>query len=211
MGRVSSLSAYYSGMQVLLTEQGFYDLTYRYFQKAASEGVVYAEVFFDPQAHTSRGVDFETVISGIHRAQKDARQELGIESGLIMCFLRDMSAESAMEHLHMSLSYKHWIIGVGLDSDERENPPSKFAEVFFEARKHGFRLTMHCDVNQQDSLLHTRECLDQIGVDRLIMVSMCLKTKSCAWIWCIGGLVLPSVRFLTITWCNPLPPKRSEV
>ena len=163
----SFLSAYYSGMQVLLTEQDFYDLTCRYFQKAASEGVVYAEVFFDPQAHTSRGVDFETVISGIHRAQKDARQELGIESGLIMCFLRDMSAESAMEHLHMSLPYKHWIIGVGLDSDERDNPPSKFAEVFIEARKHGFRLTMHCDVNQQDSLLHIRECLDKIGVDRI--------------------------------------------
>ncbi len=211
MGRVSSLSAYYSGMQVLLTEQDFYDLTYRYFQKAASEGVVYAEVFFDPQAHPSRGVDFETVISGIHRAQKDARQELGIESGLIMCFLRDMSAESAMEHLHMSLSYKHWIIGVGLDSDERENPPSKFAEVFFEARKHGFRLTMHCDVNQQDSLLHIRECLDQIGVDRIDHGVNVLEDEELCLDLVHRGIGLPSVRFLTITWCNPLPPKRSEV
>lgn len=163
----SFLKIYYAGMHVLQTEQDFYELTWRYFEKAKSQNIVYVEPFFDPQGHTSRGVAFETVISGIHKAQIDAKEKLGVDSQLILCFLRDMSAESAMEHLQMALPYKEWIIGVGLDSDEKDNPPSKFAGVFAKARQAGFNLTMHCDVHQKDIHDHIRECVDLIGVDRI--------------------------------------------
>lgn len=163
----SFLNFYYAAMHALQTEQDFYELTYAYFEKAAAENVVYVEPFFDPQGHTSRGITFETLINGIHRAQLDAETNLGVKSNLIMCFLRDLSAESAMEHLEMSLAYKDWIIGVGLDSDEKDNPPSKFAKVFSKARAEGYRLTMHCDVNQKDIVGHLWECLDLINVDRI--------------------------------------------
>jgi adenosine deaminase len=163
----SFLKIYYAAMQVLQTEQDFYDLAYAYFAKAAAENIVYVEPFFDPQGHTSRGIDFATIINGIHRAQLDAATTLGVQSNLILCFLRDMSAESAMQHLALALPYKDWLIGIGLDSDEKGNPPSKFAEVFARARKEGFKLTMHCDVNQDNTVMHIRQCLEQIQVDRL--------------------------------------------
>ena len=163
----SFLVGYYDGMKVLLKEQDFYDLAMAYFRKAHSQNIVYAEPFFDPQAHTSRGVPFEAIITGIHRAQVDAESQLGIRTQLIMCFLRDMSAESAMETLEASLPFKDWIIGVGLDSDERGNPPTKFKEVFARARQEGYRLTMHCDVNQDNSVQHIWQALDEIGVERI--------------------------------------------
>src|SRR5262245_32002734 len=163
----SFLAVYYEGTSVLLTEADFYDLATAYFRKAHSQNVVYAEVFFDPQAHTSRGIPFATVIEGIRRAQQDAESSLGLRTQLIMCFLRDLSAESAMETLEQSLPYGDWIVGVGLDSDERGNPPVKFEEVFARARREGFRLTMHCDVVQDDSVAHIWQCLDTIGVERV--------------------------------------------
>ncbi|NKF24758.1 adenosine deaminase [Solimonas marina] len=163
----SFLTIYYKAMEVLVSEQDFFDLTYAYLKKAREQNVLYCEPFFDPQAHTTRGVPFATVISGIHKAQEQARTDLGIESQLIMCFLRDMSAESAMETLQASLSFKDWIVGVGLDSDEKNNPPSKFAEVFQQARAHGYKLTMHCDVHQHNTHEHIRQVLDDIIVDRI--------------------------------------------
>lgn len=163
----SFLDVYYEGMSVLLTGADFFDLTYSYLKRARSQNVLYAEIFFDPQAHTTRGISFDTVITGIRRAQAAGRAELGIETQLIMCFLRDMSAESASETLAASLPYKDFIVGVGLDSDERGNPPVKFAEVFAHARNHGYRLTMHCDVDQSDSLTHLWQCVTEIGVDRI--------------------------------------------
>lgn len=163
----SFLSIYYNAMNVLLHEEDFFELTWQYLLKAKQQNVMYAEMFFDPQAHTSRGVAFATVINGIHRAQQRAAAELGVDTQLIMCFLRDMSAESAMETLQHSLPFKDWIIGVGLDSDEKNNPPLKFQEVFRQARAAGYKLTMHCDVNQDNTLMHIRQCLDDIGVDRI--------------------------------------------
>ena len=163
----SFLVGYYDGMKVLLKEQDFYDLAMAYFRKAHSQNVVYAEPFFDPQAHTSRGVPFEAIITGIHRAQVDAERQLGMKTQLIMCFLRDMSAASALETLEASLPFKGWIIGVGLDSDERGNPPTKFKDVFARARREGYHLTMHCDVNQEDSVRHIWQALDEIGVERI--------------------------------------------
>jgi len=163
----SFLVGYYDGMKVLLKEQDFYDLAMAYFRKAHSQNVVYAEPFFDPQAHTSRGVPFGAIITGIHRAQVDAERQLGMKTQLIMCFLRDMSAASALETLEASLPFKGWIIGVGLDSDERGNPPTKFKDVFARARREGYHLTMHCDVNQEDSVRHIWQALDEIGVERI--------------------------------------------
>jgi adenosine deaminase len=163
----SFLAVYYEGMSVLLTEQDFYRLAMAYFQKAHSQNVVYAEVFFDPQAHTTRGIPFRTVIEGVHRAQRDAEASLGLRSQLIMCFLRDMPADSAIETLEASLPYKDRIIGVGLDSDEKDNPPVKFKDVFDRARSEGYRLTMHCDVDQANSVEHLWQCLNDIGVERI--------------------------------------------
>ena len=163
----SFLVGYYDGMNVLIEEQDFYDLGMDYFRRAHAQKIVYAEPFFDPQAHTSRGVPFANVINGLHRAQLDAETELGMKTNLIMCFLRDMSAESAMETLEASLPYKDWIIGVGLDSDERGNPPVKFKEVYARAKEEGYRLTMHCDVDQENSVQHIWQAIDEIGVERI--------------------------------------------
>jgi adenosine deaminase len=163
----SFLAIYYAGMNVLVEEDDFYQLTYAYLVKARSQETIYAELFFDPQAHTSRGVSFDTVITGIHQAQVDAEKKLGIKSQLIMCFLREMSAESAMQHLELAKPYRNLLVGVGLDSDERDNPPIKFYDVFREAKAMGLKLTMHCDVNQQDSLIHIKQCISDIQVDRI--------------------------------------------
>ena len=163
----SFLAVYYEGMSVLLKEPDFYDVAYAYLAKAHSQNVLYTEMFFDPQAHTARGVSFDTVIRGIRRAQLDAERRLGIRSQLILCFLRDWSTEFAMATLLESLPYKQWIVGVGLDSDEKNNPPVKFKKVFQRAREEGYLLTMHCDVDQQDSVAHIRQCLDEIDVARI--------------------------------------------
>ena len=163
----SFLAIYYPAMGVLQDEADFFELTWQYLLKASTQHIVYAELFFDPQAHTSRGVAFDTVIRGIRRAQEKAAAELGVESQLILCFLRDMPAESAMQTLQEALPYKDWLVGVGLDSDEKDNPPLKFAAVFALARAQGLKLTMHCDVNQQDTLKHIGQVLHDIKVDRI--------------------------------------------
>ncbi len=174
----SFLAMYYEGMSVLRTDEDFYDLAMAYFRKARSQNVVYAETFFDPQAHTARGVPFGTVISGLRRAQQDAGTELGLRAQLIMCFLRDLTTDSAMETLAQSLPYRDWIVGVGLDSDEKGNPPVKFRAVFDRARSEGYRLTMHCDVDQEDSVAHIRQCLDDIGVERIDHGVNCLEDEA---------------------------------
>ena len=171
----SFLTVYYEGMGVLLHEPDFYDLAMAYFRKAHAQNLVYAEVFFDPQAHTSRGVAFDTVIAGLQRARADAAESLGLRIQLIMCFLRDMTAESAMETLEASLPHKDGIIGVGLDSDEAGNPPGKFAEVFARARAQGYHLTMHCDVDQEDAVGHIWQCVRDIGVERIDHGVNCLE------------------------------------
>ncbi|HEX2578221.1 MAG TPA: adenosine deaminase [Aquihabitans sp.] len=163
----SFLAVYYPAMDVLVTADDFRDLAYAYLTKAASQGVRHVEMFFDPQAHTGRGVPFATVVQGYRQAIVAARAELGISAELIMCFLRDLSAEFAMATLMESLPYQDWIVGVGLDSDERGNPPSKFAAVFARARQEGYLLTMHCDIDQEGSIEHIRQALEDIGVDRI--------------------------------------------
>lgn len=162
----SFLQIYYPAMNVLQDEDDFCALAMDYLQKAKAHNVRYAELFFDPQAHTSRGIPFETVVGGYYKATQQAL-ELGIESHLILCFLRDMPAESALETYRHALPHRDKILGIGLDSDERNNPPHKFAEVFALAKQDGFHITMHCDIDQENSIGHIREALMDIGVERL--------------------------------------------
>ncbi len=139
----SFLDLYYACMNVLKTEEDFAELANAYFEKASKQNVVHAEIFFDPQAHTQRGVPFRTVIDGLWAAVKESKKNFGITSKMIMCFLRDLSAESAMETLDQAIPFGERIVAVGLDSAERGNPPSKFADVFAKARAAGFEATAH--------------------------------------------------------------------
>ena len=161
----SFLDVYYEATQVLLHEQDFYDLTRAYLRKAAAQNVRRAEVFFDPQAHTGRGVSFETVITGIRRAMLDAERQLGISSALILCFLRHLSAEEAKETLHCSLPYREWIVGVGLDSSEVGNPPEEFKAVFDEAREHGLLTVAHA--GEEGPPEYIWQALDDLKVSRI--------------------------------------------
>lgn len=139
----SFLDIYYAGANVLIHEQDFYDLAWAYFEKCATDNVVHTEIFFDPQTHTERGMDFATCFNGLYRACQDAKQKLNISSHLIMCFLRHLSEESAFNTLEQALPFKDKIIGVGLDSSEVGNPPSKFERVFARARELGFLTVAH--------------------------------------------------------------------
>lgn len=163
----SFLAIYYDGMKVLLTEQDFYDLAYAYLAKAAAQNVIYSEMFFDPQEHLKRGVPMAAVMGGITRARRDAQARLGIRSQLILCFVRDLSAQSAMAALEAGLAFRDDLVGVGLDSDEAGNPPEKFRDHFAKARAHGLRVTAHCDVDQADTLGHIRTALVDLKVDRI--------------------------------------------
>jgi len=139
----SFLDLYYAGCRVLLTEQDFYDLTSAYLARAAGQHVRHVEVSFDPQTHTMRGVGFDAVISGIHRALRDGEEMWGTSFRLIMCFLRHLSPEEAMQTLRQVLLYKPWIAAVGLDSSEVGHPPERFREVFDRARAEGFLTVAH--------------------------------------------------------------------
>jgi adenosine deaminase len=161
----SFLDIYYEGASVLRQERDFYDMTMAYLRRAAADNVLHAEIFFDPQTHTAREVEFETVLGGIDRALRDGESELGITSRLIMCFLRHLSAEAAMETLEEALPFKERIVAVGLDSGERGNPPSKFAEVFARARSEGFLTVAHAGEEGPPSYI--REALDLLKVSRV--------------------------------------------
>jgi adenosine deaminase len=139
----SFLDIYYQGAQVLLTEDDFYQMTWAYLQKAVEQNVRHTEIFFDPQTHTARGIQFETVLHGIHSALLDAGQQLELSSNLIMCFLRDLSAKEAMKTLEQALPFKDYIAAVGLDSAELGHPPEKFKQVFNLARQYGFKAVAH--------------------------------------------------------------------
>ncbi|MDV5170368.1 adenosine deaminase [Photobacterium rosenbergii] len=137
------LNLYYQGALVLRTEQDFYDLTYAYLERCKEQHIIHTEVFFDPQFHTRAGVAFDTVASGITRALRDGETNLGISSGLIMCFLRDLSEDDAIETLKQAIAFKDDIVAVGLDSAEQGNPPEKFERVFAMARNTGFKTVAH--------------------------------------------------------------------
>ncbi|MCW2120826.1 adenosine deaminase [Flavobacterium sp. 7A] len=166
------LDIYYLGAQVLLKEQDFFDLTWAYLTKVHSQNVVHVEVFFDPQTHTDRGVPFSVAITGIHNALEKAKVELNISYKLIMSYLRHLSEESAFQTLESSLPFKHWIDGVGLDSSELGNPPSKFKNVFEASATEGFKLVAHA--GEEGPADYIWEALDILKIERIDHGNRCL-------------------------------------
>jgi adenosine deaminase len=161
----SFLDIYYAGCRVLLREQDFYDLTWAYLARVAGQGVRHAEVFFDPQTHTDRGLAFGTVVTGIRRALLEGQQKLGVSTKLILCFLRHLSADAAMETLRQALPYKDWIVAVGLDSSEVGFPPERFRGVFDRARGEGFLTVAHA--GEEGPPEYIWQALDLLKVSRI--------------------------------------------
>ncbi|WGY46164.1 adenosine deaminase [Vibrio sp. ABG19] len=161
----SFLDIYYQGANVLIHEQDFFDLTWEYLLRCQQDNVMHTEIFFDPQTHTARGIAFETVLNGIVAALNKAEQELGITSQIIMCFLRHLSEDEALQTLELALPYKDKIVGVGLDSSEQGHPPEKFSRVFAKARAAGFIAVAHA--GEEGPALNIRNAIDLLGVQRV--------------------------------------------
>ena len=161
----SFLDIYYAGASVLLTEQDFFDMAWAYFERAAADNVVHAELFFDPQTHTERGVAMETVIVGLEHACRRAHAEFGLSAKLILCFLRHLSEESAFATLAQALPYRHHFIGVGLDSSELGHPPEKFARVFAKCRELGLHVVAHA--GEEGPPAYIDSALDVLKVERI--------------------------------------------
>ncbi len=159
------LDIYYQGASVLIEEQDFYDLTYSYLEKCATQNVRHTEIMFDPQTHTSRGVPFKTIINGISKACDDAKKNLGISSLLIMSYLRHLSEEDAFKTLAQSLPFKSKITAVGLDSSEKDNPPSKFKHVFEASVKEGYIPLAHA--GEEGDADYVWEALDILKIKRI--------------------------------------------
>jgi len=159
------LDIYYAGADVLRDAEDFYLLTRDYLRKAYMQGIVHVEMFFDPQTHTSRGVDIAVVISGIGRALEEARRTWGMSSGLILCFLRHLSEADAMRTLEAALPHKHLLTAVGLDSSESGHPPEKFAAVFERARALGLKAVAHAGEEGPPSYIE--QALDILHVQRI--------------------------------------------
>lgn len=161
----SFLDIYYAGASVLLREEDFFEMAMAYFARARADGVVRAELFFDPQTHLERGVPMGTVIGGLHRAVEAAQSQHGMSAALIMCFLRHESEASAFATLDAALPYRDHIIGVGLDSSEVGHPPEKFARVFDRCRSLGFRLVAHA--GEEGPAEYIRSALDLLHAERI--------------------------------------------
>jgi adenosine deaminase len=161
----SFLDIYYAGASVLLKAQDFFDMAWAYLERAAADHVMRAEIFFDPQTHTARGVAIETVIDGLHRACTEAKARLGVDAELILCFLRHLSEEEAFETLEQALPHRDKFIGVGLDSSEVGHPPEKFARVFARCRELGFHLVAHA--GEEGPPAYVWSALDVLHVERV--------------------------------------------
>jgi adenine deaminase len=161
----SFLDIYYAGASVLIKEQDFYDMAQAYMARAATDNVARAEIFFDPQTHTARGVGMDTVINGLHRACVAAKADYGVDAELILCFLRHLSEEEAFETLEQALPYRDKFIGVGLDSSELGHPPEKFAKVFKRCKELGFHLVAHA--GEEGPPAYVWSALDVLQVQRI--------------------------------------------
>jgi adenine deaminase len=161
----SFLDIYYAGASVLLHEQDFFDMAWAYLERARADNVVRAEIFFDPQTHTARGVALRTVIDGLHRACAQAKAQLGIDAELILCFLRHLSEAEAFDTLEAALPFRDRFIGVGLDSSEVGHPPEKFARVFAKCRELGLHRVAHAGEEGPPAYVWT--ALDVLHVERI--------------------------------------------
>ena len=169
------LNIYYKGSEVLVKEQDFFDLTWSYAIKCREENIVHTEIFFDPQAHLSRGVKFETIINGINKALLKANKELGLTYKIIMCFLRHLDEKSAFKVLDQAIEHKDKITAVGLDSSEKGHPPSKFKNVFKKAIKEGFFTVAHA--GEEGPPEYIWEAINLLEVKRIDHGIQCLKDK----------------------------------
>ncbi len=161
------LELYYAGLRVLQTERDYFDLIMDYLRRCKEDNIVYAEISFDPQAHTDRGIPIQVVMEGLIAGRREGAVAFGVQSNLIMCINRDLPLESALEMFRNAAPYREHIIGLGLDSVEDGHPPVKFLEVYERARVEGYRLTAHCDVDMTDAVKHMWQCLDELRVERI--------------------------------------------
>ena len=171
----SFLDIYYQSSKVLINEQDFFDLTWAYILKCKKDNVVHTEIFFDPQSHIGRGIDFDTVINGIYKALKKAKDELNISSKIIMCFLRHLDEESGFKVLEKALKHKDKIFGVGLDSSELGNPPKKFEKLFKKARDEGFFAFAHA--GEEGPTEYIWDSINLLKVKRIDHGVQCLKDE----------------------------------
>ena len=172
----SFLDIYYAGASVLLKEQDFFDMAWAYFERAAADGVVHAELFFDPQTHTERGVPIETVILGLEHACRRAHAELGVSASLILCFLRHLSEDAALQTLDAAMPWRKHFIGVGLDSSERGHPPEKFARVFAKCRELGLHVVAHA--GEEGPPAYIESALDVLKVERIDHGVRCVESPA---------------------------------
>ncbi len=172
----SFLDIYYAGASVLLKEQDFFDMAFAYLERAAADNVVHAEVFFDPQTHTDRGVPFETMIVGLEHATRRAKAEFGLSASLILCFLRHLSEDAAFATLEQAIPYRHHFIGVGLDSSERGHPPEKFARVFARCRELGLHVVAHAGEEGPPAYIET--ALDMLKAQRIDHGVRCVESPA---------------------------------
>jgi len=169
------LDIYYQGASVLITQKDFYDLTWEYLKRAHKDNVIHTEIFFDPQTHTDRWIQFKTVVTWIHQALVDAKKKWGMTSRLIMCFLRHLDEKAAMKTLQQALPYKKWITAVGLDSSEIGHPPHDFKQVFAQARKQWYLTVAHA--GEEGPAEYIREAVKLLKVSRIDHGNRCLDDK----------------------------------
>lgn len=167
-GLMGFLDHHFKSQNVMQTRQDFYDATFKLIEKLHENNVIYADLFFDPQAHTSRGIPFDEMFAGIDAGRQDAKEKFGVMVNLVMCINRERSVESAFEMLDQAQPFSEKIIGLGMDSGpEYGNPPVKFKDVYARARDEGYFLTGHHDVDVRDSTKHIWQSLEIIGMDRI--------------------------------------------
>jgi len=167
-GLMGFLEHHFKSQNVMQTKQDFYDATYNLVEKLHENNIVYADLFFDPQAHTSRGIAFNDMFAGIDAGRRDAEAKFGITVNLIMCINRERSVDSAFEMLDQAYPVREKILGLGMDSGpEYGNPPVKYKDVYARAREEGYLLTGHHDVDVQDSVKHIWQSLEVIDIDRI--------------------------------------------
>ena len=171
----SFLNIYYQGSKVLINEEDFFDLTWDYILKCKKDNVVHTEIFFDPQTHMDRGIDFDVVINGIYKALSKAKNELNITSKIIMCFLRHLDEDSGFKVLSKATKHKDKIIGVGLDSSELGNPPKKFEKLFKKAIEEGFLTVAHA--GEEGPPEYIWEAIDLLKIKRIDHGVQCLKDE----------------------------------
>ena len=171
----SFLKIYYEGAKVLIKEEDFFDLTWAYVLKCNEENIVHTEIFFDPQTHTDRGINFNIVINGIYKALKKGEIEFGLSFKIIMCFLRHLNEDEGFKILDQAIAHKDKIFGVGLDSSETGNPPSKFEKLFKKAIENNFVTVAHA--GEEGPPEYIWEALNLLNVKRIDHGVQCLKDE----------------------------------